>query len=94
MQTIQLDLKKNPDIADFLVDKQPGDGVTLHATIKSLDDQTCTVTIEEIGDEIPGDEEKKEPAMDQPPGMNMDSPQAGASPDAVRDIAGGEQSAV
>lgn len=98
MQVIQLDLKKNPDIADFLVDKEPGDAVTLHGTIKSLDDQTAVITIEEIGEAIDekdaGDEGGNEgsglEAADQRNPQGDSVTPAGAGPDAVRDIGGGE----
>lgn len=48
MQSITIDLAKSPEIADEVADSQPGDEVTLHATIKSLDAQTLVVTVSEI----------------------------------------------
>ena len=59
MQTITIDLKKTPEIADAVAGMEPGNEVCLHATIKSLDDQTLSVTVEELS--IPKDEEEKEP---------------------------------
>jgi hypothetical protein len=96
MQTITIDLKKMPEIKDFLVDKEPGDAVTLHATIKSLDDQTAVLTVEEIGEAA---EEKEKPTMDEEQTSDMAAPpnQAGASPDmadSARDLGGMEQSAM
>lgn len=88
MQTILIDLKKNPDIADLVADMQPGDAIDLHGTIKSLDDQTLEITIEEAS------KGKEEPAPETPepaePGDEMSPPQAGAGPDAARDIGGSE----
>jgi hypothetical protein len=55
MQVLQIDLAKSPEIADEVADSQPGDEVTLHATIKSLDSQTLTVTVSEISP-LRGDE--------------------------------------
>ncbi len=96
MQTVTIDLKKLPEVADFLADKQPGDEVYLCGTIKSLDDQTCVVTVSEIEDRA--SETENEPGGNEgsaaddernPKGSAMD--QAGASPDALRDISPGEK---
>lgn len=93
-----IDLKKNPEMKDFIVDKEVGDSVCLYGTLKSIDDQTVVVTVDEI-------EEDKRPAEMNPEGGNEGSgdegadkrnpqgdavTQAGATPDAVRDVAGGE----
>lgn len=96
MQTIIIDLKKNPEIADLVTDKQPGDRILLHTSIKQLNDQTLELTIEEA-------EEGKDPDADENPpggnegsaatGENMDTPQVGATPNTARDIAGGELAA-
>ncbi len=96
MQVIQLDLKKLPEIKDFLVDKEPGDEVCVYATIKSLDDQTAVLTIEEIGDPMDDKEEKDEGdgADTAAPGDNMDSPQAGEGPDPAGPFGGREKSAL
>jgi hypothetical protein len=58
MQSLSIDLVKSPDIAAEVADLEPGDRVTLHATIKSLDPQTLVVTVEEL--EIPSGEETDE----------------------------------
>lgn len=61
MQTITIDLAKSPDIKDAVADMEPGSDVCLHGTIKSLDEQTLVVTVEELS--IPKEEasEEKEP---------------------------------
>ncbi len=96
MQTITIDLKKIPEVADFLADKEPGDEVCLIGTIKSLDDQAAVVTITEFEDREEKDDDAEEPV----PGAEDDhmadrrgqgEKQAGASPDALRDISGGEK---
>lgn len=51
MQLVQIDKKKSPDIADWAADKEPGDRVCLYGTIKSNDDQTIGITVEEIEDD-------------------------------------------
>lgn len=58
MQNITIDLKKTPEIADAVADMEPGDAVALHGTIKSLDDQTLVVTVDEL--EIPEKEDDEE----------------------------------
>jgi hypothetical protein len=63
MQIITIDLRKNPEIADFLADKQPGDEVYLCGSIKSLDDQSAQITITEVEDRT-GEEKDKEPDPD------------------------------
>ncbi len=59
MQTLTIDLNKTPEIADAVADLEPGSEVCLHATIKSKDDQTLVVTVEELS--VPKEEEEKEP---------------------------------
>lgn len=56
MQTITIDLKKTPEIADAVAGMEPGSEVCLHATIKSLDDQSLVLTVEELS--VPKDEER------------------------------------
>ncbi len=72
MQQIVIDLTKSPDIADETADLQPGDEVTLHGTIQSLDDQTLVVTIQEL--EVPTEDntakEKAEPPTKSEADMN------------------------
>lgn len=47
-QEVIIDLTKAQDIADEVADMQPGDEVVLHGTIKSLDEQTLVVTVQEL----------------------------------------------
>jgi hypothetical protein len=54
MQTLTIDLVKEPEIKDLTASMQPGDLVDLHTSIKSIDDQTLVLTINEA-------EEGKEP---------------------------------
>lgn len=54
MQIITIDLIKSPDVAQEVVDLQPGDSVTVHTTIKAMDDQTLTLTVDEVS--IPKDD--------------------------------------
>lgn len=56
MQTITIDLKKTPEIADAVAGMEPGSEVCLHASIKSLDDQSLVVTVEELS--VPKDDER------------------------------------
>lgn len=56
MQTISVDKKKTPEIADWAADKEPGDRLCLYGTIKANDDQTLTITVEEVGDDDSDDE--------------------------------------
>ncbi len=62
MQSLTIDLVKSPDIAAEVADLEPGDSVTLHATIKSLDPQTLVVTVEEL--EVPSGEREDEEMTD------------------------------
>jgi hypothetical protein len=48
MQTLTIDLKTNPDVAAVVADLEPGTGLTIKASIKALDEQTLTVTLEEV----------------------------------------------
>lgn len=64
MQSVVLDKKKSPDIADWAVDKEPGDRVCLYGSIKVNDDQGLTVTVDEVGDEPEEKKEKEKPADD------------------------------
>lgn len=48
MQIVPVDLKKNPAVADLLVDKQPGDRVYACFTIKDKDANNANLRIEEI----------------------------------------------
>lgn len=43
---ISIDLTKNPELAALVADKQPGDWITLDASIKSADEQTLMARLE------------------------------------------------
>lgn len=98
METITVDLKKNPDIAEIIRGMQPGDPVDLHTSIKGMDDQTLTLTIRQASEGKPFDHEdgddEENPDGDEvtPPGESMDGSQAGAGPDAMG-MTGGETAA-
>jgi hypothetical protein len=98
METIIIDLKKNPDVAEVIRGMQPGDALDLHTSIKGMDDQTLTVTVREASEGKPFEEEDDEdPAKgdgndETPPGESMDGSQAGAGPDAMG-MTGGETAA-
>ncbi len=49
MQDITIDLTKEPDLKADTADKEPGDSITLHTTIKSMDEQTLVLTTGEFG---------------------------------------------
>lgn len=91
MQTVIIDLVKNPDIKDLLSSMQPGDPVDLHTTIKALDDQTATLTVEEAS------EGKKVDEAEPPTVTDADQADEGseASPTTGgADLAGGEEAAM
>lgn len=69
MQSVPIDLKKSEEIADWATDKEPGDRVCLYGTIKSLDNQTMVVTVDEV-DDGPDDDDDDE---DLPEGGNEGS---------------------
>lgn len=50
MTTVTIPLDKNPELAALVADKQPGDWLTLKASVKAKDDQTLTVRLEECDD--------------------------------------------
>jgi len=60
MQTLIIDLKSNPEVANVVAGLEPGTGLIFKTSIKSLDEQTLKVTLEEV--EAPGGSES-EPAM-------------------------------
>lgn len=70
MQTLTIDLKKNPDIADLVKLMQPADLIDLHTSIKALDDQTLTLTVESASE---GKEEDEDDEQDAPEGDNEGS---------------------
>lgn len=73
MQTVTIDKKKTPEIANWAADKEPGERVCLYGTIKANDDQSLTVTVEEVGDE------PEEKAAEAPEGGNEGSDGAPAA---------------
>lgn len=100
MQSIVIDLKKNPDIAELVRTMHPGDYIGFHSMIKALDDQTLTATIESAEEEEPPDAEEGGADNDEhegdeqtPPGGDMDiGAPAGGGADA-RVLTGGETAA-
>ena len=50
MQTITIPLDKNPTVADLVADKEPGEKVYGCFSIKAVDLQTLTLTMEEMTD--------------------------------------------
>jgi hypothetical protein len=73
MQTADIDLKKNPEIADWASDMQPGDKGCLYFTIKAKDEQTMQITFDEVGDDESEDEETEdETAMGGNEGSGME----------------------
>lgn len=92
MQTITLDLKKEPDIAALVADMQPGDPVTLHTTVKAKDDQTLTLTLEEAEEGEPhddmGGQDEAENAPEEAGGADMGAPRTSAD---IQDQAGNGQ---
>lgn len=101
MQVITIDLKKNPDIADLLVDMEPGDILDLHCSIKAMDDQTCSLTVQsaEEGREPAENETEKGSDLDKdnndgrnPQGDAVTSPGSGLN--GGSDVGGGEMASV
>lgn len=96
METVIIDLKKNPDVAEVIRGMQPGDALDLHTSIKALDDQTLTCTVREASEGKPfeeeDDDEKPEEGDEPQPGESQDGSQAGAGPDAMG-MTGGETAA-
>lgn len=67
MQIVPIDLKKNPAVADLLVDMQPGQRVYACLTIKDKDTDKANLRIEEIvatPGELPGPDDKYEDEED------------------------------
>lgn len=46
MTTLTIDKSKEPDLAALVADKQPGDKITLHTSIKDNNPQTISLTVE------------------------------------------------
>lgn len=87
MQTLIIDLRKNPEIETFAADKQPGDRIALYGTIKSLDNQTLQVTLEEAGDDNDAGDSGEMGEMEQG-GMGT-AAMDGAMPDMMREESSG-----
>jgi len=67
MQIVPIDLKKNPEVADLLVDMQPGQRVYACLTIKDKDENNANLRIEEVvstPEELPKVDEKYEDEED------------------------------
>lgn len=47
MTTVKIPLGQNPELAALVADRAPGDWIALKASIKSKDDQTVEVRLEE-----------------------------------------------
>lgn len=85
MQNVPLDLKKNPDIKNLAADLEVGDRVCLYGSIKAKDDQTMTVTIDEVEEdrsEKEDEEEKEEGDGEEYEAGNTGSGTVGGMPDA------------
>lgn len=67
MSPITIDLNREPELKDLLADKQPGDKIDLHCSIKSIDDQTAVMTFEEASAGAASDDESTEAAPDTEP---------------------------
>lgn len=70
--TITVDLTKNPELAALVADMEPGDWITLDASIKNADAQTLTARLERCDAcEKPDDaeDEEDEDEGDDAPGM-------------------------
>lgn len=50
MQTITIPLDKNPTVADLVADKEPGEKIYGRFSIKAVDQQTLTLTTEQMSD--------------------------------------------
>lgn len=50
MSIVTIALDKEPELAALVADKQPGDWITLRASIKAKDDQTLAIRIEDCDD--------------------------------------------
>lgn len=60
-QIIKIDLKKNPDVADLVSDKEVGARITLETTIKSKDENFLTLTLQEADEgKVSSDEDDDE----------------------------------
>lgn len=85
MQRLIIDKIKTPEVADWAADKEPGDRVCIYGTIHSQDEQSLTITMEEVGDDKSKDDEEggnegSDAAPDAAPGTMLDQEDAGAPP--------------
>lgn len=83
MQTLTIDLKKNPEVANLVSGMEPGKRIVLQTSIKANDDQTLTLTLEsaEAGGEdveVVDEDAQSEDDDDNPLGRSL-------APDAVGD---------
>ena len=65
MQSLTIDLKKNPEVERLVSAMEPGGKVDLHCSIRARDEQTLTLTLEEASegaDDAGGTEEDDAPA--------------------------------
>lgn len=76
MTVIPIDLTKNPEVAALVADKSPGDWILLKASIKSKDDQTLQVRLEECDDcEKPESDEDEENGDEETPPPEPPAPE-------------------
>lgn len=85
MATITLDLSKNRDLADLVATMSVGDQVRLETSIKALDDQTLTLTLEsaEEGEAMESDDDDLDgDDLDEPEGngQNQTDPEEAVPP--------------
>jgi hypothetical protein len=64
MKTVMVDLNGEPELKDLLTDLTVGDRITIHAMIKSKDDQTAGLTIEGCEEGEDPDEDDTESSDD------------------------------
>lgn len=81
MATITLDLSKNRDLADLVATMSVGDQVRLETSIKALDEQTLTLTLEsaEEGEAMESDDEDEDldgDDLDEPEGNGQNQTDA------------------
>lgn len=91
MTTVLIDLKKDKDVADLVAGLSVGDGVNLKTTIKSMDDQSLVLTVEEAteGEKYSDDDDDSDDMEDddEPEGNGQDqrNPRAIVPPPPPRD---------
>jgi len=60
MQRINIDLNKNPEVAELIADMEVGDEIVIRGTIHHKDDQTLKVELDEVDAGEPSEEEYDE----------------------------------